>query len=303
MGETVAGPDGRWEVTIEPLTDGIYAMTGQAVDVAGNFGESSIVRLIEIDKIAPNTPYLDLVSGSDTGSSDTDNVTGDNTLTFTMTTTDSNGEDHLNPFNLKYRLYARPQEGQEFLVYDSSRDTSIPAGNIQGGFTDLGNLTAEIEELPDGVHNFKLEVEDRAGNISHDFLLPVEIDTSLPEPLTLDLLAASDSGMDDSDNVTRFSRPTFGGTGAVGASVSLFADNVLVGTGVVAGDETNGQSGDGLGAWEITAGSLDDGVYEITAVTETSTSSATSEPLTIEIDTLQPNTPLLDLIPRSDTGA
>ena len=216
VGETVAASDGRWEITVEPLTDGIYAITNQAEDVAGNFSESVITRLIEIDTIAPNTPYLDLASGSDTGISDTDNVTGDNTLTFTMTTTDSNSDDHLNRFNLKYRIYARPQEGQEILVYDSSQDTSIPAANLNGGFTDLGNLTVELPELPDGVHNFKLEVEDRAGNISHDFLLPVEIDTSLPEPLTLDLLAASDSGMDDTDNVTRFERPTFGGTGAAG---------------------------------------------------------------------------------------
>ena len=81
------------------------------------------------------------------------------------------------------------------------------------------------------------------------------------------------------------------------ASVSLFANDVLIGTGVVAGDLSDGNVGNGLGAWEITSGSLDDGVYQITAVTETNAGISTSEPLTIEIDTLQPNTPLLDLLP------
>ena len=34
--------------------------------------------------------------------------------------------------------------------------------------------------MADGVHDLKLEVEDRAGNISPDFLLPVLIDTVAP---------------------------------------------------------------------------------------------------------------------------
>ncbi len=34
--------------------------------------------------------------------------------------------------------------------------------------------------LANGVHNLKLEVEDRAGNISHDFLLQITVDNVTP---------------------------------------------------------------------------------------------------------------------------
>ena len=301
VGEGQAGTDGRWEITIEPLAEGIYDITNDATDLAGNFGESGIVNRIEIDKTAPNQPFLDLTSGSDTGLSSTDNVTGDNTLTFNMTTSDL-PLDHLIGANLKFRLYLRPEDGSEVLIYNSAEDDSIPAENLDGGFTDLTLLTRELGELPDGTHNFKLEVEDRAGNISTDFLLDVTIDTTLPSPLTLDLIAESDTGMDNADDVTSFTRPTFSGSGDVGGAVSLFANGQLVGSGVVGGDLSDGIEGNGLGAWEITSGSLTDGIHEITAVIENDNGSVSSEPLTIEVDTLQPNTPLLDLIPSSDTG-
>ncbi len=302
VGETVAGSDGRWEITVEPLTDGIYDMTTQSTDLAGNSGESPLVTRVEIDKTAPNTPYLDLIDGSDTGLSNSDNVTGDNTLSFTMTTTDDTAIGHLDEYNFKYRIYVRPEGGGEVLVYNSVDDDTIPAENIQGGFTNLEFLSTTLDELPDGTHNFKLEVEDRAGNISHDFLLDIDIDTSLPAPLTLDLVPESDTGMDDADNVTRFSRPTFNGSGEVGAVVNLYAGDQLIGNGIVGADATFGEPDDGIGAWQITSGSLDDGVHVITATVVTDSGEASSEPLTIEIDSLQPNTPSLDLIPDDDSG-
>ena len=218
-----------------------------------------------------------------------------------MTTTDL-PSDHLNRFNFKYRLYLRPEDGSEVLIYNSVTDDSIPTESKDGGFTDLEFLSRTLGELPDGTHNFKLEVEDRAGNISEDFLLDVTIDTSLPSPLTLDLITESDSGMEDADDVTKFNNPTFSGTGDVGAAVSLFAGDQLIGSGTVGGDASDGIEGNGLGAWEITSGTLDDGVYSVRAVVENDNGSVASEPITIEIDTLQPNTPLLDLMPSTDTG-
>lgn len=301
VGETMSGPDGRWEITVEPLTDGIYDMTTQVIDVAGNAGENGQINRIEIDTLVPNTPYLDLVDGSDTGLSNIDNVTGDNTPTLTMTSTDP-GADHLSPFNYKFRIYDRPEGSEEVLVYDSVTDDSIPAENMRGGFTNLTFLTTTLAELVDGSHNLKLEVEDRAGNISEDFLLPIEVDTSLPTPISLDLISQSDSGMDDSDNVTRFNRPTFAGSGMVGGTVNLFADGQLVGTGVVGADSTFGVADDGIGAWQITSGTLDDGIHVLSATIESDAGLAESEPITVEIDTLVPSTPALDLQSSSDSG-
>ena len=302
VGQGVAGSDARWEITTEPLRDGIYFFTTQAEDLAGNFSENSNQVVAEIDTLAPNTPFLDLTSQSDTGADRRDEITRQDTLTFNMTTSDPNDDDHLIPQNLKFRLFLRPENGSEQLIYDSSTDETIPPENLQDGLTDLDFLQRTFGPLPDGVHNFKLEVEDRAGNISDDYLLTVEIDTAI-EQATIDLIPSSDTGMSADDNVTGKDAPALAGVGDVGARVSLFANGVLVGTGVVGSDETDFVPGDGLGTWEITSEPLDDGTYQFVAhLEDTAGNFLRTEPLAVEIDTLAPNTPYLDLVSLDDTG-
>ena len=292
---------GEWEITAEPLDDGIYEITAEVEDWAGNVEVTEVLN-IEVDTRAPNTPFLDLVSTADTGILLGDEVTSDNTLTFNMTTTDESPEGHLIAENYKFRLYLRPENGPEVLVYDSATDGELPPEAFVDGLIDINFLTRTLGELPDGEHNFKLEVEDRAGNISEDFLLNVTIDTTLVAP-TIDLVSFSDSGMSDLDNVTRIDAPTFVGTGDVGDRVTLFANGVIVGTGFVGSDETDFVSGDGRGAWSITIDPLDDGIYDVLAHIEDDAGNfQRTEPVQIEIDTLEPNTPHLDLVTSSDTG-
>ena len=109
--------------------------------------------------------------------------------------------------------------------------------------------------------------------------------------------------MSNEDNVTGIRQPAFSGVGEAGATVRLFADGELVGIGEVQTDATNGNARDGLGVWEITSEPLDDGIYEFTAqVEDWAGNVAAPDPLTVEIDTLAPNTPQLDLLPGDDTG-
>ena len=292
---------GRWEITSEPLRDGVYIMNAEIEDWAGNQTVTDPLTL-EVDTVAPNTPLLDLVSSSDTGSVGRDEVTNDNTLTFNMTTTDPNQASHISQHNYKFRLFVRPENAPEALIYDSSLDPNVDPANLVDGLTNLEFLQQELIALPDGTHNFKLEVEDRAGNISHDYLLTVHIDTILSAP-EIDLITSSDTGMSDSDNVTNKDQPAFAGTGDIGDRVSLFANEVLVGTGVVGGDETDGIAGNGRGAWEITSEPLKDGVYPITAHLEDQAGNTQrTAPFNIEIDTVAPNTPLLDLAEADDHG-
>jgi hypothetical protein len=58
------------------------------------------------------------------------------------------------------------------------------------------------------------------------------------------------------------------------------------------------------GNWEITVEPLRDKVYAVTVEVEdlAANVSAMSQALSVEIDTLEPNTPLLDLVESSDTG-
>ena len=304
IGQSVVTADGRWEITVEPLIDGIHHIRAEIEDLAGNLSDLGEPIIIEVDTIAPNTPYLDLVEQSDTGMASDDNITNDNTLTFHMTTQDPNQPDHVIEFNYKYRLYVRPDasngSGEEILIYASSSDQEIELENILDGLTNRESLLRTMPQLPDGVHNFKLEVEDRAGNISHDFLLNVKIDTQAP-PATVDLIDSSDGGMLNDDNVTNKMEPAFTGISEVGSKVDILANGQLVGEAIVRTDASDGIPNDGLGEWEVTTEPLTDGYYQITSrITDAAGNVSISEPTEIWIDTTKPNIPHLDLI--SDDG-
>ena len=201
----------------------------------------------------------------------------------------------------------RLDSGPEELVYDSVGDALIPASATDGVFTSLENMRRTIgRALPDGTHNFKLEVEDRAGNISEDDVLDVTVDTELQTGaggVTLDLMDASDTGLDATDGVTKINTPTFVGIAEVGSEVSLFADGVLVGTATVGSDDTDGTPGDGLGAWQVTSSTLDDGQHEMTVhIEDWAGNLGVSEPLTVDVDTTAPNTPYLHVVGAQAAG-
>ncbi len=308
---------GVWEVTVEPLDDGIYNITVQVEDWAGNIDTSQNPLTIEIDTLAPNTPLLDLVTADDTGHSDSDNITNVMPQTFTMTTTDPNQLLHLIQENYKFRIYDRPEGGVETLIYNSVTDPALAATNVDG-LTAQEFLERELN-LDEGMHNLKLEVEDRAGNISPDFLLTVKVDKTVPVVEDPDLIDSSDTGMSNTDNVTSKMEPAFFGRSEANSTVRIFAQpvdrdgailgaNVLVGEGTIGSDQSDttvgGAADDGLGVWEVTVEPLDDGIYNITVQVEdwAGNIDTSQNPLTIEIDTLAPNTPLLDLRSASDPG-
>ncbi|EMI52798.1 Ig-like domain-containing protein [Rhodopirellula sallentina] len=327
VGQGVATSQGDWEITTEPLDDGTHSLTVELEDLSGNVSATSVALEVVIDSAVPNTPYLDLLN--DDGHSITDNITGSGLLDFEMIGNDTrDGQDNPPPNDIQYRLYWRtgdpagPGSGTgEVLVYDSFAEFA--------GLTNLGQIIRTVSQdlntpagtpFPDGVHNFKLEVEDRAGNISPDFLLTVEIDTVDPDT-TIDIISSSDSGMYDDDNVTNIQEIAFQGRGDVMNDITLFAQKVntagvafgdllIIGTGVVGSDYTDVEAqipgatdDDGLGMWEITAEPLVDGVYDVYALIEDwGGNFATSDTIRLEVDTIQPNTAFLDLVEASDSG-
>ena len=306
---------GTWEVTIEPLRDGIFDVFAEYEDLAGNISTTGTLR-IEIDTEAPNTPYLDLVEldpntglPNDTGRHNDDNViniTGDlgSPLWFTMTVSDGPNPPvpHLFNKNFKFRLFDRDelpnpplQTGGpiEVKIFDSftkftdffsdplnpnaavlTEEVGSNAGWFVNKLDGSGPLSANT-------HNLKLEVEDRAGNISHDFLLPVVIDTKeppksfgfpvaspVPGDATDGLHPESDSGKDGpamggtfTDNVTNDTTPTLWGEAEANSIVRLYVD--MDGTGTVTlGDiqlgeavaiPLDGNDAEPDGRWEITS--------------------------------------------------
>lgn len=313
---------GLWEITTEPLADGAYDLRIEVEDLAGNVtgfdpnfsGVDGQPIDIVLDTEAPNTPLLDLQG--DTGEDLSDEIVSDATPTFFMTTTDPNVafSQVLFTDNFKFRLFDRLDANPEVLVYDSAADAVADAATTAGDmFTSLTALTRTLNFV-DGTHNLKLEVEDRAGNISHDFLLEVVVDTLAPVAPTPNLLDSSDTGMFNNDNVTSIMQPAFDSTAEINTKVTVFAQAVdpgtnlpvgniqPIGSGTVGSDATDGVLGNDLGLWEVTVEPLADGAWDITTRIEdwAGNLSDPSEALRIVVDTEAPNTPLLDLL--DDTG-
>lgn len=288
---------GLWEITSEPLADNAYNITLEVEDAAGNvtvvdpiFNPATPLVDIVVDTVEPNTPLLDLLD--DTGRHDNDNVTKDNTPRVSMTSTDPNVAlaQMLFTDNYKFRIFDRFENGAaEVLIYDSAQDaTAFNVDNAADVFTSLTQLTRTLPVLTpanpaivggvlaDGVHHLKLEVEDRAGNISHDFLLEITVDTAAP-PVSFGLPDAaseidglagdSDTGVTTDpatfgDRITSDTTPRLWGRAEADSIVKVFLD--LNGDGVInpANDRFLGQTVavpfDGNdaypdGYWEVTS--------------------------------------------------
>src|SRR5207302_5864228 len=76
---------GAWTITTSVLTTGVKAITARAKSGASTSPLSNALT-VTIDTSAPGTASVpDLDAASDTGSSSTDNITGDTTPTFNGT--------------------------------------------------------------------------------------------------------------------------------------------------------------------------------------------------------------------------
>jgi hypothetical protein len=221
VGQGLTTTAGDWEITVEPLRDKVYQMTVELEDWAGNVSSMSEPLLIEIDTLPPNTPRLDLAVASDTGRHNDDNITRDTTPDLSMTSTDPNAASHLYAPNLKLRIFDRQEESPEVLVYDSF--------GVLDGLTDHTQVITTLVALADGVHNLKLEAEDRAGNISDDYLLDLVVDTVAPSGTGV-LYPTSDTGVSASDRVTRDATPLLTGKTEANALVRAAIDGNPAGT-------------------------------------------------------------------------
>ncbi len=273
IGDTVA-VGGSWTKTIlAPLSDGVHQIKATATDAAGNTGSASNILEVTIDTSAPADPGApDLVDGSDTGTSDSDNITSDHTPSLKGATENS----------AVIHLY-------------SDLDGAIGTGNADG----TGAWSAVTSSLSDGIHNITFTATDAAGNVSgrSDTLL-LTIDTSAPDkPIAPDLHPDSDSGTSSSDDNTNDDTPVFSGTAEKGAIVRLYNGAVMVAEGLA--DATTG-------AWSLTSSQLNEGLrnLSVTATDLSGNTSVNSDALMITIDLSAPAAPAKpDLDTGSDTGS
>ena len=86
IGQGDATATGAWEITVEPLVNGLHAIKAEQEDLAGNVSALTTVLNLTVDTVAPQRPTLDLLAANDSGNSDLDNVTNQaNDIPFTVT--------------------------------------------------------------------------------------------------------------------------------------------------------------------------------------------------------------------------
>ncbi|WP_229833463.1 Ig-like domain-containing protein, partial [Alishewanella longhuensis] len=256
-----------WTATLTP-TDGVTNASNLIIlnntgiaDTAGNAGTGSTnSNSYAIDTEAPDAPSVpDLAAASDSGISQTDNITNVTTPTFTGTA----------EANSTVELFAGA--------------TSLGAVVANGG--GAWSLTvAGGSALADGTYSITATATDTAGNqaLAPSAALSVTIDTTAPaKPAAPDLAAASDTGSSNTDNLTNATSLVFTGTAEDGSTVSLNSSvNNALGTATATG-----------GSWSVTTAAVtSEGDHNIT-VTATDLAgnvSVASDPLVITLDKTPP---------------
>ncbi|HEX8029693.1 MAG TPA: Ig-like domain-containing protein, partial [Vicinamibacterales bacterium] len=235
---------------------------------------------LDIINTAAPTPFgLMLAAGEDTGGDPTDDVINDPTPTIFLAV-------DLNPLA---SLVFSPDNGTATLADDTPgykveiyrNGTAVgratPVGGQPGIFTytfttplseGLNFITARvvIVDNSDAVGGGTLHAVGQGGE---SFALAVSLDTTAPGAGALgplDLLASSDTGGIDDDDITTFSTPSFSVSVTSPGLVRVYAQKIPAGATVQVAQFVVLSPN----VWQFTISSLTDGVYNITATLEDS---------------------------------
>ena len=274
-------------------------------------GEDFNTYDLEIENFpAPIPTSVSLAPASDTGMMNNDGITSDVDPTFfiqsDLTDFANMGITLLDAGDIASGVV--PGAGVELVIVDAGSGVTFTAfASSVGGSPTLWRATAPVLPAGDDVVSARTVIVDgktpnvtgRTGLSAPTFLTIV---TDGPTGSAATLLESSDTGMLDDDGVTRINQPAFNGTADPGTKVDLFATNVVTGTTQLVGSTVALLSGE----WEITSEPLADGGYDFVPRYTNAAGVVLGDgedgiaATRVYIDTVQPNTPFLDLI--GDTG-
>ncbi len=277
LSATVINLNGGTHTTADVLTFQNAAGAGSATFVSGVYDFESAgdvtITAIETFPLPPVPPSVpDLSADDDSGISFTDNITNRTQLTFSGTALVNHG------------------------VLLRTGSTALGSATASAG----GAWTIEASALTDGTHPIAAAAREPLSGLTGVYSAPlnVTVDTIAPPTPTVapDLNTGSDTGFDNTDNVTRDNTPQFDGAVPANHIVRLFVDGILT-----ASDTTTPS-----GTWSIVTPVLADGSRQIVTKFEdlAGNESSLSPTLNITIDTVAPAAPTVapDMTAASDTG-
>ncbi|WP_245391870.1 Ig-like domain-containing protein, partial [Salinicola aestuarinus] len=243
IGTTTAGNDGTWSFPVEALPDGEVTFSATATDANGNESVASDPFTLTIDTTAPNAPIIDPTDG--------ETITGTAEAGSTVTLRDD----------------------------DDNVLGTVPADeNGNWSFT-------PTPALADGAAVTATATDD-AGNTGPEGTATVDVDfDDQTPPVAPTLNSATDNvapnaGNLDSGTSTNDATPRLNGQAEAGSTVTVFQDDVEVGT-TTAGND---------GTWSFPVEALPDGevTFSATATDANGNVSTPSDPFTLTIDTTPP---------------
>jgi len=253
------------------IANGAHAIAISATDIAGNVATTSYNVNVAVDKIAP---IITTKLATDTGSSNTDKITFNPTISGTITdasnvtgfTASFDGINYVN-------ILAQKQTDGTFTLAKAQLETIAGKALIDGNYT------------------LHLIATDEFGNASLNYDTSFTLDTTIAVPANLKLAASSDTGASNSDNITKINTPVITGTGEIGATIKIAEGTFILGQTTVASD----------GTWQIATSALTNGTHSLTAsaLDIAGNISAASAPLSLVIDALLPQLTLTTPIDAS----
>ena len=281
LGTATLDGSGGWNFTpVTPLTDGPHSLTVHATDAAGNTTISSAFTLT-VDTVAPATPDIPAITVNPDGTETSLNpgeTTRDTTPTLSGTGTPG---DTVTIYNGGVKL-------DDVVVDGTGNWTWTPA-----------------TPLPNGTYDITLTVTnmDGTGNESAPSQpVTITIDTDAPAtpaaPVITDSVSQITGPVPDG-GTTNDPRPVLSGTGTANDVINI--TDTVNGTSTVVGTVTV----DSTGNWSwrpdsnIAEGSH---VYTATATDEAGNVSDASPAITITVDTVAPDTPVIGAVGGEANG-
>ncbi|SAG37275.1 BapA/Bap/LapF family large adhesin [Enterobacter kobei] len=281
LGTAILDGSGGWSFTpVTPLTDGPHSLTVHTTDAAGNTTVSSPF-VLTVDTVAPATPDIPAITVNPDGT-ETPLNPGETTRDTTPT------------------LSGTGNPGDTVTIYDGG--VKLDDVVVDG----TGNWTwTPATPLPNGTYDITLTVTnmDGTGNESAPSQpVTITIDTDPPAtpaaPVITDSVSQVTGPVPDG-GTTNDPRPVLSGTGTANDVINI--TDTVNGIPTVVGTVTV----DSTGNWswrpdsDIGEGSH---VYTATATDEAGNVSAASPAITITVDTVAPDTPVISAVGGEPSG-